>query len=227
MVLRSIYPSLEDSARLLPSSGNIKFIFRHSLRPTLQGVKKHEKVRLTIEGEKLATELGESISYSIGELHSSIIPRCIQTINCIMENRQEQRNIILSQEVLTDVFAKDREIANISFKKIGSLKKLVYNLQSGEPIKGFRPFDDCISMILDYIFSTGNKANKLDLYCTHDLQLAMLNSALFYPESSIEVIEHHWPNMLEGMFFWGKRENFYCVWRGRIKRHINCFTMKR
>lgn len=81
-------------------------------------------------------------------------------------------------------------------------------------------------MILNYIFSTGNEANKLDMYCTHDLQLAMLNSALFYSKSSIEDIEHHWPKMLEGMFFWGKREDFSCVWRGRIKRYINCFNMQ-
>ena len=51
MIIRSIYPSFEDSAGFLPTGINIKLILRHSLRPTLQGVKKHYDVRLTDEGQ--------------------------------------------------------------------------------------------------------------------------------------------------------------------------------
>ena len=142
----------------------------------------------------------------------------------MMENRMEKRNIILSQQILTNVFALDSEVANTSFNEIGSLKQIIKKLQDKVYIPGFRPLEECVSMLLGYIFETGNKTNHLDLYCTHDLQLAMLNSAFFCPTSSIKKINSDWPNMLEGMFLWGNRKDFYCVWRGKIVHLVDFMT---
>lgn len=213
------------SASLILDGDNIKLVFRHSLRPTLQGVKKHEDVRITTKGEELARTFGESIQYGVGEIHSSIIPRCIQTIECMMDNRPEKRNFIRSSEILTDVFASDRKIADVSFKEIGSLKMIVKKLIDNESIPGFRSLNESVTLLLDYIFETGNKKSQLDLYCTHDLQLAMLYSALYCPNATIQDLESNWPCMLEGMFLSGKRNDFYCVWRGQVKRFTDFMTM--
>ncbi len=212
---------MEKSAALIPMNLNVKLIIRHSFRPTLQGTLKHQDVRLTSEGISLASSFGDSIDYVIGELHSSSIPRCIETIESIMANRCENHKINCSSEVLTDVFAIDRELANQSFKTIGSLKEIVFLQQEKRCPMGFRNRDDCVKLLLDYIFHTGGELGKLDLYCTHDLQIALLNSALFSPHASLEEIKSIWPNMLEGMFFWGCREDFCCVWRGKSQRFLN------
>ena len=105
---------MNESASMLHDGENIKLVIRHSLRPRLKGVKKHEDVRITPEGEALARDFGESIQYTIGELHSSMIPRCIQTLEYIMDNRPEKRIIIESPNILTDVFAIDRKVADVS-----------------------------------------------------------------------------------------------------------------
>lgn len=212
---------MEESANLIPMNVNSKLIIRHSLRPTLQGVLNHQDIRLSSEGISLACTFGDSIEYVIGELHSSSIPRCIETIDSIMTNRPEDNNIKYSSEVLTDVFAIDKELADQSFKTIGSLKKIVFLLQENHCPRGFRTRNDCIRLLLDYIFLTGGELGKLDLYCTHDFQIALLNSALFSPHASLEEIKLYWPNMLEGMFFWGCRKDFFCVWRGKSHRFVN------
>lgn len=216
---------MNESASMLHDGENIKLVIRHSLRPRLKGVKKHEDVRITPEGEALARDFGESIQYTIGELHSSMIPRCIQTLEYIMDNRPEKRIIIESPNILTDVFAIDRKVADVSFKEIGSLKKIVKKLLDNDNIPGFRTLNDCVTLLLDYIFETGNVKNQLDLYCTHDLQLAMLYCALYCPNASLDNIESNWSSMLEGMFFCGKRDDFLCLWRGQVKRFTDFMTM--
>lgn len=216
---------MEESARLVPMNVNAKLLIRHSIRPTLQGVTKHEYVGLTAEGVTLARTFGEKIGYNIGELHCSTIPRCIETLKCIMTNRTEKRDIIFSHEVLTDVFATNRTLANLSFKKIGSLKQIVYLLQGNNCLPGFRRVDECATIILDYMFKTGNMTGVLDIYCTHDFQLSLLDSVLFSQYASYEEVKAEWPNMLEGMFFWGDRNNFQCAWRGSVKSFNNFLIM--
>ena len=212
---------MEESARLLPDNVNVKLILRHSFRPPLQGHIEHKNVRLTSAGISLAAALGRSIECIIGELHSSVIPRCIGTIESIMTDRNEKRTINLSEDILTDVFATNKKEADASFKKIGSLKQIVKMLQEHDKIPGFRMIEESVSMILNYIFQNSNEPNTLDIYCTHDLQLALLNSVLFSPDISLQDIKLEWPNMLEGMFFWGQRNDFYCAWRGKSKRFRN------
>lgn len=213
---------MEASAKMLPENTNIKLILRHSFRPSLHNSPNHEDVRLTPDGIRSAKEFGRSIEFKIGELHSSIVPRCVETIQSIMTFRDEKRNIILSKNILSDVFAIDRTKADISFKTIGSLKKIVFLLKNKITPSGFRDIDDIISMILDYIFLSSSK-NSLDIYCTHDLQLALLYSVLFADQPSIKDIESEWPNMLEGMFFYGQRSDFVCIWRTRVKRFQNFY----
>ena len=76
--------------------------------------------------------------------------------------------------------------------------------------------------MLDYIFENGNEKNKVDLFCTHDFQMAILYAHLFDFASSRKSIEKNkWPMMLEGMIFWGNRKHFWCSWRNEIKEFEN------
>ena len=49
---------MNESASMLHDGENIKLVIRHSLRPRLKGVKKHEYLRITPEGESLARDFG-------------------------------------------------------------------------------------------------------------------------------------------------------------------------
>ena len=72
------------------------------------------------------------------------------------------------------------------------------------------------------MFANGNKENSVDLFCTHDFQMAILYAGLFnFAETKDSIINNKWPMMLEGMIFWGNRNHFWCAWRGEVKEYKN------
>lgn len=76
--------------------------------------------------------------------------------------------------------------------------------------------------MLDYIFDNGNIENTVDLFCTHDFQMAILYAYLFdFGKIKDDFIKNKWPMMLEGMIIWGARNHFWCSWRNEVKEFIN------
>lgn len=210
--------SISDLFNNVPYGENFKLVFRHSLRPPLRNVENPDMVLLTDEGKEWARQFGHNIPLSIGELHSSHIQRCIQTSQCISEGAGYHKNIIISNDVLGDVFSNNRNLANDSIRKY-SLKGVVKMLVDGISVPGLKPIDYCVSNILSYIFHNGNDIDKVDLYCTHDFHIAMLYSKLFSQSNNMNEIVENWPAMLEGMLFWGSIDDFHCKWRGYVSHY--------
>jgi hypothetical protein len=50
----------------------------------------------------------------------------------------------------------------------------------------------------------------------------MLLAVMFDDIDTIDDLAANWPNMLEGMLLYGKRESFYGLWRGETKYFRNC-----
>ena len=221
MTIDSPYITMVAGGKLLPIDGyNIKLLFRHSLRPPLKGTLYPDNILLSDEGINLARRLGASFDIPIGECHSSFVPRCIQTIESILYGANQDSKIEVSNGVLSDGFFSDKTIASKTFRET-SLKAVVLRLVNGETPNGFISVDIGVKSLLDYIFTTGNHTNTIDLYCTHDFQLSLLDSLMYNKYNDIMTIEERWPNMLEGMWFWGKRNNFYCIWRGNCRHFVN------
>ena len=74
---------MTDDADKIPVGTNIKMVFRHSFRDTLQGVEDPDIIPLNHKGKQAAIQFGMNISAKIGQMHSSFVPRCIQTLECI------------------------------------------------------------------------------------------------------------------------------------------------
>ena len=214
MVIQSIYRTMNDDASRIPDGINRKLIFRHSFRNKLHGVKNHDEVLLNQEGERAAFLFGKGISATIGQMHSSYIPRCVQTLEYINMGKNQHIPIMVSEDILGNGFTMNKKIADQSFKSVGSLKKVVQLLMNDIPVDGFYPIRHTTKTMLDYIFSTGNEVDKLDLYCTHDFHIALVISQIFDLRGLDEIISQ-WPNMLEGFFVWGTREDFRLLWRGK------------
>lgn len=212
---------MEVAANSVPDDVNVKLIIRHSIRPSLKDSEDPDNVLLSSEGELLAQEFGINIQYSIGELHSSFVPRCIQTLNYILRGKNDTKNIIIKRDVLSDVFSYDRELSDQVFKKEGSMKKVVYLLNDGVFLPGFNTLESSARRMLDYIFNTGGVYRTLDIYCTHDFHIALLLTALWKNNVTLKSIEENWPNMLEGLFIWGERNDFYCSWRYMKGHFVN------
>lgn len=210
---------MNSISEIIPEGSNIKLIFRHSKRPSLKGEPHPDSVSLSEEGKSLAREFGRNLDYPLGGLYSSHILRCQQTLECILEGKGEAgKEIIISREVLGSVFFTDKTLAE-EFFRVRGVKKSIKSIIDNEPLTGLKPLQDCVNEILDYLFNTGNKPGTVDLYCTHDLHIALLYAALFRETDTHEEIVSNWAEMLEGMVLWGCRTDFYCLWRDRLK-HI-------
>lgn len=220
MIIRSIYDEMEQSARCIPLGVNSKLIFRHSIRPSLKGCMDPGSVPLTPEGICLAQFFGRELAVELGAICTSDVRRCRETIEAILEARHQIDATIVVADALSEVFLKDKGLfQELSVGKMG-LKDLVLQMNKKEVIPGLFDLDEYVHRLLDYMFSVGNEKNTLDLFCTHDLQIMMIISLLFFRCTSRADILESWPRMLEGVFFWGTKDDFYCSWRGQIKHFV-------
>lgn len=221
MIIRSIYDEMEKSAAFVPGNVNAKLVFRHSIRPTLKGCDNPDEVPLTQEGVCLAYSFGREIDMEIGFVGTNRVKRCSETVRIMLEARLQDTEKIVFSDALSFPFVNDSALLKKSTNEKMSLKNLVLRMNKGEIIPGMKSLDDSVRGILDYIFSVGNRVNMLDLFCTHDFQIMMIASLLFTRYDSKEEIEGNWPRMLEGVFFWGERNDFYCSWRGEVKHYTD------
>ena len=219
MIIQSIYHSMEISAEMIPAHTNIKLLLRHSIRISINKSNDPDDLLLTREGIIMAQSFGKNIQYSIGKVYSSHFRRCVQTVEQILIGRNQYR-VIHTDECLSSSFVCLNDIeGQIAISKLG-IKRTVCLLASGIHIAGINTLNYCVRRILDFIFSSGNTVDTLDIYCTHDLHIAMVNASMF-GISQLDEVRGNWPYMLEGIYLWGKREDFYVAWRGQTKRMKN------
>lgn len=199
---------------------NIKYLFRHSNRPSLKGVSDSLSIGITEEGAQKAYLLGESLPWPIGMACASISKRCVQTIEEIVRGTKiADIEIIKSQTLTTPAKINGNQTNNLHCS-VFNLKTVVYMLSNGNTLPGIHSIHTTAEKILDYIFSRGNSLDKLDIFCTHDFNIALLLQYLFPFINTQEMIIQNWPEPLEGMFMWGERYDFYCFWKGRISHHV-------
>ena len=221
MKLQSIYEHMEKGALLVPSGANCKIVFRHSIRGKIESGIGRE-VMLTNEGIELARSFGRNLNYDIGVIASSSCDRNIQTCNEILKGKKVQKSIIIASKELEGPQTKDEKVCGMFFEKMNFRSDIIIHKLVTEGIPGFNTIEDAAKIMLDYIFANGNAENSVDLFCTHDFQMAILYAYLFGFKSSEEELKYtKWPMMLEGMICWGTRNHFWCSWRDQIKEFIN------
>jgi broad specificity phosphatase PhoE len=213
------------SAKLCPGDKNIKLLIRHSIRQEIKpdaSIEEIEKAQLTKEGRKMAECFGESLEIEIGTVSSSQSQRCIDTaqeiINGYNLNHAEYKQPILKTDMLQTSQCKNVPEERDSWERL-KLPGIFDCFAKNIDIPGFYSLEEAVKRMLDYIFNTGNKKHTLDIYCTHDFQIAML---MLYLNESREkykevMFNRDWPFMLEGMFLWEDKNKINITWRGDIK----------
>lgn len=208
---------METGASAIPAKENIKLLFRHSIRSSSAKSNEPNGLTLTREGEMMAQYFGRNIVYSIGTVICSHFRRCVQTVEQMQMGRNEEWIIHTDERLSANLICPNEEGQSFIFEL--GLKKVVCMLANGISLRGFNSADACISSIVDLVFSTGNENGTLDLYCTHDIHIMLVIARLFRIEK-LEEIRDNWPYMLEGIYLWGRREDFYVTWRGQTKRFV-------
>ena len=221
MKLKSIYEYMENATKKIPENANCKIIFRHSIRGKIDsGVGR--KVKLTDEGVELARFFGRNLETEIGFVASSSCDRNIQTCEEILLGAKCKREIIIAPNELEGPQTKDRGLSDKVFEQYNfANNEIIYQMKK-DCLPGFNSVEDATKIMVDFMFANGNKENSVDLFCTHDFQMAILYAGLFnFAETKDSIINNKWPMMLEGMIFWGNRNHFWCAWRGEVKEYKN------
>lgn len=221
MELKSIYQHMEKGAAAVPNKANCKIVFRHSIRKSIESGVGRE-VPLTDEGMVLAQWFGQNLNYEIGFVASSSCDRNKHTCMEILSGKGVQKDIITARNELECPQAKDEILSGKVFNQYNFRSDVIIHKVKTEGLPGFNTIEEATKIMLDYFFSNGNRENTVDLFCTHDFQMAILFACLFDFDPTEETLKHDkWPMMLEGMIFWGKRTHFWCSWRGEIKEFVN------
>jgi hypothetical protein len=224
MKLYSIYQSMEDSARCCPPDARIKLFLRHSIRFDIPEDDITKDVSLTHEGRQMAHRFGTSLGRVPITVSVSPSSRCGETANLILAgyasaNPGVSLPPVQKNPVLQSSYISDGAQCMKSFMSFGPHGIIDAYIQ-GRDIPGFYPLERSVEPLLDFIFSQdeGQKGAEpgLDLFVSHDFQIAMLLVSFFgnLPEMP-EYDMPGWPHMLEGLFFWGSRERFSVAWRGK------------
>lgn len=219
MKLKSIYEHMENATKKIPENANCKIIFRHSIRGKIDsGVGR--KVKLTDEGVELARFFGRNLETEIGFVASSSCDRNIQTCEEILLGAKCKREIIIAPNELEGPQTKDKGLSDKVFEQYNfANNEIIYQMKK-DCLPGFNSVEDATKIMVDFMFANGNKENSVDLFCTHDFQMAILYAGLFnFAETKDSIINNKWPMMLEGMIFWGNRNHFWCAWRGEVKEY--------
>lgn len=218
MKINSIYGGMHTAANNVPDGENVKLLLRHSIRHEKPETDSPDGLLLTNEGIEMSKYFGQGLTYKIGCMCSSNYKRCIQTLNGIAEGKGLKSNDIkISEEYLSSVYCYDKEISNKELRERNGIKNNVFPLCNHEIISGFNTIDETTKKILDFIFQNGNQPNTLDIFCTHDINIAILCAAIF-GVGNREEFKKDWPMMLEGVFMWGTRDNFNCAYRNKLIR---------
>lgn len=222
MKLKSVYEHMEKGATLVPESANCKIIFRHSIRGAIKDGTIGRDVQLTNEGIELARSFGRELKYDIGYFASSSCDRNIQTCNEILYGKGVKKDLVIASKELECPQMKDKDLSNKVFVDYNYKSDIIIHKLVTEGLPGFNTINEAAKIMLDFVFANGNNENTVDLFCTHDFQMAILFAYLFDFTSSEEELKYNqWPMMLEGMILWGERSHFWCSWRGQIKEFRN------
>lgn len=216
MDIHTLYASMDAGLEYIPANANVKLLIRHSFRPSLKYEDDPDNVSLTPRGEYEAYHLGTAIPMEIGFCTSSPILRCVQTVR---ELTKAQSKPFRTSEELGYSFIESKEEAQITLSQIG-LKEIVFQMGTSK-VKGFVDAIEGARNLLDFMFSSGGCKGQLDVFCTHDMHIALLDLLFFNSYKTSHELKNNWPGMLEGMWLWGERNDFHICWRNKLKHCID------
>jgi hypothetical protein len=219
------YESMEESAKLCPKEHNAKVLLRHSIRQDIEDRANVKEAQLTREGIKIAERFGKELGYNIGTISSSFTQRCMDTCLAIIKGYNkthlEYKSGVLQTKMLQNPHIMNIPESKETWEKLG-MEGIFDGFAQNIEMPGICDLKTSVDRMMNYIFETGNQNNTIDIFCTHDFQLAML--LLFingknYDYKQILFDEgDNWPFMLEGIFLWKNNDNIILSWRGEMNQ---------
>lgn len=220
---------MTEAAARIPAGVPAVLFMRHAERYSNPPDGDYSRLLLTPAGIQAANAIGASVDRRLGVLRSSPVERCRQTlreiVRCVPPQFAPEGDIRTCPEfceLLGD--PSPREEGGVGWYEYFHYLQLHDTAGS----RGIT-LEAEAGRILDAIFretdsngdgGSGKAADALSLICSHDGQVVILASALFGLKTGTAWSEA-WCRFAEGIFFWGRRDDFTALWRGQERRFRN------
>lgn len=206
-------PSLVRDIANAPTDRPVVLLLRHSARGPLPVGEAGNNVPITGSGKRSAVELGRKLGAHIRSLHSSPVPRCIQTAKALRKGANAELDIAVSR-LLGDpgVYVLDGDLAWRNWERLGHEEVMRCIVSEDEPLPGMAQPDEAARILLRHMLTSAGDSSGLHLFVTHD-------SVITATVSRLQGSPHgpsDWPCFLEGALFWQSEEGVHVVYREAV-----------
>lgn len=168
-------------------------LIRHADRGHIPEGEVGNNVALLEEGIRRSAELGKSISARITSIHSSPIPRCLQTAESILQGAEI--NVPISHDrMLGDPgpYVENGEVAWESWQKLG-LHGITSALIKNEKLPGMHSPRDATQRLVNHLRKCSGGRSGIHLFISHDAIIATAAAHCL----GISTMTDQWPEFLE------------------------------
>ncbi len=201
-----------DRLRLPPPNADVAIVLRHAERDALPPGESGSNVALTENGVATAKQLGKLLGErSPGKIHSSPLPRCVNTGQQIAEGAGWNTGVMPDWRLGSPgPFVVDEGLCEPLFLRLGSREVVRRQLEASPPPVGMRPADDGIRIFLELAAAPLGQDGRTYLHVTHDSVLAVIVGRLF----DLGLEDFHWPEYLDTLLLWKESGTLAVSWRG-------------
>ncbi len=177
----------------------VALLLRHSARDEILSGDFGNDIPITEIGRRAASQLGRVFGKRLKALHSSPLPRCVQTAESLCEGAGMHLDIS-THRFLGDpgIFVLDGKVAWENWEALGNDGVMRHLALADHALPGMADPEEAVGMLLRYMLQNVESTPGIHVFVTHDAILAPVAARLLKRLTEIS----DWPAFLEGAFFW-------------------------
>jgi broad specificity phosphatase PhoE len=217
-----IPPSLLRGLEELPKNRPIAVLLRHSVRDDLPPGIAGYSLPITEAGTQLAQELGGLIGARLRSLHTSPLPRCVQTADALNLGSDASLSIVYDR-LLGDpgVYVIDGQRAQLNWDNLGHEGVMQHLVTSDEALPGMAQPGPAARFLAHHMLTMAGDDPGLHLFVTHDSLVTATVARLLEQQLGSDA----WPWYLEGAFFWRDYDDLHIKYRDQYLRRKIRFSL--
>ncbi|MEN3112120.1 histidine phosphatase family protein [Uliginosibacterium paludis] len=202
----SLLRNLEQTPVDLP----IALLLRHSVRDELPPGEAGNEVPITDAGKDIALKLGQKLGARLRSLHSSPLPRCVQTAEAMRLGSGGDARISESR-LLGDpgVYVLDGRLAWSNWETLGHEEVMRHLMAEKQALPGMAQPDEAARVLVQSMLSSAEGDPGIHVFVTHDVLVTATVARL----QGVHHASDDWPLFLEGALFWRSELGVYVVYR--------------
>ncbi len=193
-----------------PSDRGVAVLLRHAEREALHAHDAGWDTPLTARGIRLARAFGSSLADRICALHTSPVPRCVQTVEAIAHGTSAGLPYHLDRRlgdpgVLVD---EPRVAWAQTWERLGHEVVVKHLISRDTPLPGMAAPAFAVRSLVHHMLAAST-ASGLHLFCSHDSIVAVTAARMLGMDLGVAA----WPGYLEGALFWRDGEDVLVRYR--------------